>query len=242
MIFCFVFEFCNRWVMNAFDSRYGSYLSAKFGVDVSTFTIIVCVQSVITLIEQGWLYSIIVYKWGVPIPVVALCGGTIELLSYFFMGYCKTLAGNVIASTFLWIGYAASAPTSSSIISTTNEPEVQGKVLSWNNFSGQASLIISPLVLSMVYNHWMEGTYYYSMILAAGAMAMMITVLTMPGSKQFGKERKTELPVKNEVEMVKNETVDEKKESPRDNMAKEKESPKHEESKDASVPNTEVSA
>ena len=79
------------------------------------------------------------------------------------------------------------------------------------------------------------------MIMAAGAMAMMITVLTMPGSKQFGKERKTELPVKNEIEMVKNETVDEK-ESPRDNIVEEKESPKHEESKDASVPNTEVSA
>ena len=195
MCMCFVFEFCNRWVMNAFDSRYGYYLKDKFGVGVSTFTIIICSQSVLLCIEQAWLYSVIVYKLGVPIPIVALCGGIIELLSYFFMGFCKTLAGNIVASTFLWIGYVASAPTSSSIISTTNEPEVQGKVLSWNNLSGQSSLILSPLILSAIYNHWKEGTYYYSMILAVGSISMMSIVLTMPGAKQFGKEKKTVLPV-----------------------------------------------
>ena len=211
MCMCFVFEFCNRWVMNAFDSRYGYYLKDKFGVGVSTFTIIICCQSVLLCLEQAWLYSLVVYKVGVPIPIVALCGGIIELLSYFFMGFCKTLTGNIIASTFLWIGYAASAPTSSSIISTTNEPEVQGKVLSWNNFAGQTSLIVSPLVLSAVYDHWKEGTYYYSMILAVGAISMMSIVLTMPGSKQFGKEKKTVLPVvKKEAEME--NTHEEKKE------------------------------
>lgn len=210
MCMCFVFEFCNRWVMNAFDSRYGYYLKDKFGVGVSMFTVIICSQSVLLCIEQAWLYSLIVYKVGVPIPIVALCGGIIELLSYFFMGFCKTLVGNVIASTFLWIGYVASAPTSSSIISTTNEPEVQGKVLSWNNFSGQTSLILSPLILSAVYDHWKEGTYYYSMILAVGAISMMSIVLTMPGAKQFGKEKKTVLPVKKEAEI--DNTHEEKKE------------------------------
>lgn len=211
MCMCFVFEFCNRWVMNAFDSRYGYYLKDKFGVGVTTFTIIICCQSVLLCIEQAWIYSLIVYKLGVPIPIVALCGGIIELLSYFFIGYCKTLGGNIAASTFLWVGYVASAPTSSSIISTTNEPEVQGKVLSWNNLSGQSSLILSPLILSAIYNHWKEGTYYYSMILAAGAISMMSIVLTMPGAKQFGKEKKTVLPVvKKEVDS--NVVHDEKKE------------------------------
>lgn len=32
MILCFIFEFCIRWVLNAFDSRYGIYVNDKWGV------------------------------------------------------------------------------------------------------------------------------------------------------------------------------------------------------------------
>ena len=32
MLYCFVFEFCNRWIVNAFDSRYGFYLIDKFNL------------------------------------------------------------------------------------------------------------------------------------------------------------------------------------------------------------------
>ena len=32
MILCFIFEFCIRWTLNAFDSRYGIYVTDKWGV------------------------------------------------------------------------------------------------------------------------------------------------------------------------------------------------------------------
>ena len=32
MVLCFIFEFCIRWTLNAFDSRYGIYITDKWGV------------------------------------------------------------------------------------------------------------------------------------------------------------------------------------------------------------------
>ena len=32
MVLCFIFEFCIRWTLNAFDSRYGIYVNDKWGV------------------------------------------------------------------------------------------------------------------------------------------------------------------------------------------------------------------
>ena len=32
MALCFIFEFCIRWTLNAFDSRYGIYVTDKWGV------------------------------------------------------------------------------------------------------------------------------------------------------------------------------------------------------------------
>ena len=31
MVLCFIFEFCIRWTISAFDSRYGFFLTDKFG-------------------------------------------------------------------------------------------------------------------------------------------------------------------------------------------------------------------
>lgn len=38
MVMCFINEFCVRWVINAFDSRYGIYLTDKFDVKSATFS------------------------------------------------------------------------------------------------------------------------------------------------------------------------------------------------------------
>ena len=38
MICCFVFEFCNRWSLNAFDSRDGYYLMDKFNAPDDRFS------------------------------------------------------------------------------------------------------------------------------------------------------------------------------------------------------------
>ena len=38
MVLCFIFEFCIRWSLNAFDSRYGIYITDKWGVSSITYS------------------------------------------------------------------------------------------------------------------------------------------------------------------------------------------------------------
>ena len=43
MVMCFIFEFCVRWTVNAFDSRYGFYLTDKFGTSSDGFSYVIMV-------------------------------------------------------------------------------------------------------------------------------------------------------------------------------------------------------
>ena len=38
MIFCLIFEFCIRWTINAFASRYGIYINDKWGVSSMAYS------------------------------------------------------------------------------------------------------------------------------------------------------------------------------------------------------------
>ncbi|CBK21693.2 uncharacterized protein [Blastocystis hominis] len=38
MVVCFAFEFCNRWLVNAIDSKYGIFLKAKYDVEQDTYS------------------------------------------------------------------------------------------------------------------------------------------------------------------------------------------------------------
>ena len=38
MVLCFMFEFCIRWTVNAFDSRFGFFLTDKFGTTSDRFS------------------------------------------------------------------------------------------------------------------------------------------------------------------------------------------------------------
>ena len=38
MVLCFIFEFCIRWTLNAFDSRYGIYVTDKWGMSSITYS------------------------------------------------------------------------------------------------------------------------------------------------------------------------------------------------------------
>ena len=38
MVCCFAFEFCNRWAINAFDSRYGFYLMDRYNAPDDHFS------------------------------------------------------------------------------------------------------------------------------------------------------------------------------------------------------------
>ena len=84
------------------------------------------------------------------------------------------------------------------LIQTTSHPDVQGKVLSWNNMFSQSSLIASPLVLSVIYSMNRDAIYYFSMIFSVIGALLMIYVSTWPNGKMLGKQgsaEKKELPV-----------------------------------------------
>ena len=119
MIYCFLLEFCNRWALNAFNSRYGSFLLDKFGVTSTVFSYIMCAQSALLCIQQGWLYGVVVRTWGVPIIIVAMGGMIMEGVAYVLMAAPTSLGWSIVGGILLMLGYGFVTPTSSSIISVS---------------------------------------------------------------------------------------------------------------------------
>ena len=39
MVLCFIVEFCNKWVISAFDSRYGIYVKDKWQISSLTYSL-----------------------------------------------------------------------------------------------------------------------------------------------------------------------------------------------------------
>ena len=132
MVLCFIFEFCIRWDVNIFNSRYGIYLNEKFGTPSAAFsssltppltprTLLVC-GSVWNLFEQLILYPFIVSKLGVPIPWISFIGMLINACGFFFMASDNQYVA--IGAAFLfWIGYCFGSPTSASILSVGSSRE-----------------------------------------------------------------------------------------------------------------------
>ena len=211
MILCFLFEFCNRWVIQAIDSRYGYYMKDLYGFTSTMYSTLACIQSIWNCFQQGFLYGQITGKLKVPIPYLALFGVSLECIAYFLMGWAPNVVVTILGSFLLWMGYGCASPASMSIISTTNAPEVQGKVLSWNNMCQQISLILSPLALSAIYAKNKHATYFSSILVSFIAMVIMLMIIALPNSRMFGKSDLKELPItkpnsSNEVEMVKTES------------------------------------
>lgn len=117
MILCFIIEFSNRWALNTINSRYGAFLLDKFNVTSTTFSYIMCGQSIWLCFQQGVLYSFIVHKLGCPILILALIGMVIEVIAYVFIAFAPNVPVSIVASTLLYIGFAFATPTSSTIIS-----------------------------------------------------------------------------------------------------------------------------
>ena len=206
MILCFIFEFLNRWVVQAMDSRLASFLNNKFGFTALSYSFLSCSTGVISCLQQAFLYGYIVRTCGVPIPYVAQFGIILEMIGYLLMSMSSVVVV-IIGTLILTVGYCFATPTSSSIISTTNAPEVQGKVLSWNNMCQQISLIVSPMVLSAVYTANRDATFLSCMVVAFVAFIVMCFIIAMPNSKQFGKVNVLELPVQDKTSIELKEEV-----------------------------------
>ena len=206
MILCFIFEFLNRWVVQAMDSRLASFMNNKFGFTALSYSFLSCSTGIISCLQQAFLYGYIVRTCGVPIPYVAQFGIILEMIGYLLMSMSSVVVV-IIGTLILTVGYCFATPTSSSIISTTNAPEVQGKVLSWNNMCQQISLIVSPMVLSAVYTANRDATFLSCMVVAFVAFIVMCFIIAMPNSKQFGKKNVLELPVQDKASIELKEEV-----------------------------------
>lgn len=124
---CFVSEICVRWTINAFDSRFGIFISDKFGVTSATFSYcffshlihstLIVLQSIWTTIQQMFIYPCLVSKVNIPIPWMGIIGYFIMFVSYIFMSAAKTPIGAMIAGTTIWVGFGCVSPSSVSIIS-----------------------------------------------------------------------------------------------------------------------------
>ena len=82
MILCLTFEFLNRWVVQAMDSRLASFLSNKFGFSSLSYSFLSCATGVVSCLQQAFLYGYIVRTRGVPIPYVAQFGIVLEMIGY----------------------------------------------------------------------------------------------------------------------------------------------------------------
>ena len=73
----------------------------------------------------------------------------------------------------------------------------------------QMAFIFCPIILSSVYSFNKEASFYGSVLLPLIAAICVMMMLQMPGSKNFGKMGKQELPIQkkstNDQEVKKNE-------------------------------------
>ena len=214
MILCFLYEFTNRWFVQAMDSRLASYMNMRFGFSAVSYSLLSCATGVVSFCEQAFLFTFLVHKCNVPIVYLALLGATLETIAYWIIAASRNLVLTIVGVLILVMGYCFSTTTSASIISTTNPAEVQGKVLSWNNMCQQISYIVTPLVLSAVYTANPNATYYSCMIVSGICIIALCFIIAMPNSKLFGKvnvfelHEESELPTKKEIEMTTNEGGD----------------------------------
>ena len=128
MVLCFCFEFCLRWTVGTFESRYGIYLTDMFNTPSLLFSYVwqvlmsfsgfIILQSVVCCLYQSFVYPWFTGKLKVPIPYLAIAGMIIQFFSYL----CMTLNNqfvSMVASLFLWLGFNNAGPTSVSIISVS---------------------------------------------------------------------------------------------------------------------------
>ena len=127
MLCCFIFEFCNRWGMNAFDCRYGFFLKDKFNAPDNHFSyknpyslnnrIVVVISSIICCTLQLLVYPWLVSSLNIPVTYLACLGMFIQFLCFVGMSALPTELGSIIASLFMWVGFCLECPASVSIIS-----------------------------------------------------------------------------------------------------------------------------
>ena len=65
--------------------------------------------------------------------------------------------------------------------------------------SSQSAFILTPIALASVYTINKEMAFYGSSLIAVISSVCVVLMIRMPGSRQFGKMKKEELPIQKEV-------------------------------------------
>ena len=78
---------------------------------------------------------------------------------------------------------------------------MQGQALSYNNFFWQTSLIISPLILSAIYDLSKKWIYYFSSFTALVGVIIMGYIATWDNVKDIGRTATYKVDEPKEIEM-----------------------------------------
>lgn len=86
-------EFCNRWVINSWDSYFNTYAERKWGMTSLpfsfgrfirlTFSILVTCLGVLSCSLNGFIYPFLVFKMNIPIPIMSITAGVLQSACLF---------------------------------------------------------------------------------------------------------------------------------------------------------------
>ena len=95
MLLCFLHEFCIRWVAMAYNSRYNIYITDRWNVSSTVFSLAlaqfltnryyITAQSVWYFFQQFFIYPWLITTVNAPIPVLATIGDVIDVICVLLM-------------------------------------------------------------------------------------------------------------------------------------------------------------
>ncbi|KAM7454703.1 MFS transporter, multidrug efflux [Blastocystis sp. subtype 1] len=219
-VICMVVEFCNRWLINGWDSYYNTFAEHRWNMTSLQFSlgrfiaiiprILVTCLGVFSCVLSAWLYPTLVFKLNTPIPVITGVAGALQIISNLIIAHSNTLGLSVVGSVLNEAGYTLSSPSPASIISSYSSSSIQGQVLSYNMMAGQCAMILAPAVMGQLSKVKDFVPFYTTVVGGSIVLLAMLFVLSRPGGSKAGRMTKEEWD-KMKEEMAKKEVEMEEK-------------------------------
>ena len=192
VVCCMFVEFCNRWVINSWDSYFNTFAERKWGMTSFQFSILVTCLGVLSCSLNGFIYPFLVFKMNIPIPVMSITAGILQIVSNLIIANSKTMAGAIIGSFLNEAGYDLSTPAPASIISSYSSASIQGQVLSYNMMAGQCAMILAPIAMGQISKVGPSIPFYTTVCGGTIVILSMLFILSRPGGKKAGRVTKEE--------------------------------------------------
>ena len=94
-----VVEFCNRWLINGWDSYYNTFAEHRWNMTSLQFSlgrfiaiiprILVTCLGIFSCVLSAWLYPMLVFKLNTPIPVITGVAGALQSACCLFRLICS---------------------------------------------------------------------------------------------------------------------------------------------------------